>query len=216
MIEHTATHSRPCATRPPTCSKPTPGLRGAGAPGRWSTTAPTASMIDSRDFLSAKRRAETEVMLPPVPKVAFAGGSECNDDDAIWAAPHRVHAKHPGMVLLHGGSPKGADRIAACWLIIRKVPQIAFKPDFARHKNAAPFKRNDLLRAATDPRPTGPWGIVSRPERFLKAVPGTGRRLAGVAVVRRPRTLTRNGRSRRCRPRRSPASWPPSPPCSPQ
>ena len=25
------------------------------------------------------------------------------------------------------------------------MPQIAFKPDFARHKNAAPFKRNDQL-----------------------------------------------------------------------
>ncbi len=105
----------------------------------------TASMIDSRDFLAAKRRAETEVMLPPGPKVAFAGGYECNDHQAIWVALDRVHAKHPGMVLLHGGSPKGAERIAACWADTRQVPQIAFKPDFARHKNAAPFKRNDQL-----------------------------------------------------------------------
>jgi hypothetical protein len=50
----------------------------------------TASMIDSRDFLSAKRRAETEVMLPPGPKVAFAGGYECNDHEAIWTALDRV------------------------------------------------------------------------------------------------------------------------------
>ena len=49
------------------------------------------------------------------------------------------------MVLLHGGSPKGAERIAACWADTRKIPQIAFKPDFTRHKNAAPFKRNDAL-----------------------------------------------------------------------
>ena len=105
----------------------------------------TASLIDSRDFLAAKRRAETEVMLPPGPKVAFTGGYECNDHGAIWAALDRVRAKHPGMVLLHGGSPKGAERIAACWADNRHVPQIAFKPDFARHKNAAPFKRNDQL-----------------------------------------------------------------------
>ena len=105
----------------------------------------TAAMIDSRDFLAARRRAETEVMLPPGPKVAFAGGYECNDHTAIWAALDRVHAKHPGMVLLHGGSPKGAERIAACWADNRHVPQVAFKPDFARHKNAAPFKRNDTL-----------------------------------------------------------------------
>ena len=105
----------------------------------------TSAVIDSRDFLAAKRRAEAEVMVPPGPKVAFTGGYECNDHQAIWTALDRVHAKHPGMVLLHGGSPKGAERIAACWADNRKVPQVAFKPDFARHKNAAPFKRNDQL-----------------------------------------------------------------------
>ena len=31
----------------------------------------TAAMIDSRDFLAAKRRAETEVMVPSGPKVAL-------------------------------------------------------------------------------------------------------------------------------------------------
>ena len=105
----------------------------------------TSALIDSRDFLVARRRAETEVMLPPGPKVAFAGGYDCNDHTAIWAALDRVHAKHPAMVLLHGGSPKGAERIAACWADARQVPQVAFKPDFNRHKNAAPFKRNDQL-----------------------------------------------------------------------
>lgn len=105
----------------------------------------TSAVIDSRDFLAAKRRAETDVMVPPGPKVAFTGGYECNDHQAIWAALDRVHAKHPGMVLLHGGSPKGAERIAACWADNRRVPQVAFKPDFTRHKNAAPFRRNDQL-----------------------------------------------------------------------
>jgi YspA, cpYpsA-related SLOG family len=46
---------------------------------------------------------------------------------------------------LHGGSPRGAERIAAAWADNRKVPQIAFKPDWTRHAKAAPFKRNDLL-----------------------------------------------------------------------
>ena len=117
----------------------------------------TAAVIDSRDFLQAKRRAETEVMLPAGPKVAFTGGYECNDHRAIWAALDRVHAKHPGMVLLHGGSPKGAERIAACWADNRKVTQVAFKPDFARHRNAAPFKRNDQLLE------TMPIGVVVFP-----------------------------------------------------
>ncbi len=117
----------------------------------------TAAMIDSRDFLAAKRRAETEVMLPAGPKVAFTGGYECNDHQAIWAALDRVHAKHPDMVLLHGGSPKGAERIAACWADNRKVTQVAFKPDFTRHKNAAPFKRNDQLLEVM------PMGVVIFP-----------------------------------------------------
>ena len=105
----------------------------------------TAAMIDSSDFLVAKRRAETEVMLPPGPNVAFTGGYECNDHLAIWAALDRVHAKHPDMVLLHGGSPKGAELIAAKWADHRKVPQIAFKPDWTKHAKAAPCKRNDQI-----------------------------------------------------------------------
>ena len=46
----------------------------------------TAAMIDSRDFISAKRRAETEVLIPKGAKIAFTGGMDCNDHKAIWAA----------------------------------------------------------------------------------------------------------------------------------
>jgi hypothetical protein len=66
-------------------------------------------MIDSQDFLAAKRRAEIEVMLPPGPKIALTGGLDFNDHRLIWDRLDKVHAKYPGMVLLHGGSPKGAD-----------------------------------------------------------------------------------------------------------
>jgi len=105
----------------------------------------TAAMIDSRDFISAKRRADTEVLIPKGAKIAFTGGMDCNDHKAIWAALDKVHAKHAGMVLLHGGSPKGAELIAAKWADSRKVQQIAFKPDWTKHQKAAPFKRNDQL-----------------------------------------------------------------------
>src|SRR3954471_1737577 len=73
----------------------------------------TAAVIDSRDFLNAKRRAETEVLLPPGPRIAFVGGIDYNDHARIWAALDQVREKHPAMVLMHGGSPKGAERIAA-------------------------------------------------------------------------------------------------------
>ena len=104
----------------------------------------TAAMIDSRDFLSAKRRAETQVLLPAGPRIAFSGGDTA-DHATIWAKLDQVHAKHPDMVLLHGGSPKGAEKIAARWADTRNVPQIAFKPDWNRHAKAAPFKRNDAM-----------------------------------------------------------------------
>ena len=105
----------------------------------------TAAMIDSRDFLAAKRRNEAEVLLPAGPKVALTGGTEFNDHRLIWAKLDQVHAKHPDMVLLHGGSPKGAELIAAKWADARKVTQIAFKPDWTKHAKAAPFKRNDAM-----------------------------------------------------------------------
>ena len=105
----------------------------------------TSAVIDSRDFLAAKRRAETDVLLPTGPKIAFTGGVDCSDHRLIWDKLDQVHAKHPDMVLLHGGSPKGAERIAARWADHRKVPQIAFKPDWAKHARAAPFKRNDQM-----------------------------------------------------------------------
>ena len=105
----------------------------------------TAAVIDSRDFLAAKRRVETEPLHPAGPKIAFTGGIDFNDHDGIWDRLDKVHAKHPDMVLLHGGSLRGAERIAARWADHRGVPQIVFKPDWARHGKAAPFKRNDQL-----------------------------------------------------------------------
>jgi len=105
----------------------------------------TSAVIDSRDFLAAKRRAEHEVLLPTGPKIAVTGGLDFNDHRLIWDRLDRVHAKHPDMVLLHGGSPKGAELIAAKWATNRKVPQIAFKPDWTKHAKAAPFKRNDAM-----------------------------------------------------------------------
>jgi hypothetical protein len=104
----------------------------------------TAAMIDSRDMIAARRRAEIEVMLPAGPKVAFTGGAS-QDVNAIFAALDRVHAKHPDMVLLHGGNPKDAEKIASRWADHRQVPQVAFRPDWSKHAKAAPFKRNDAM-----------------------------------------------------------------------
>ena len=105
----------------------------------------TAAVIDSREFQAARRRAERERLLPPGPKVAVTGGADFNDHELIWDRLDRIRSRHPDMVLIHGGSSKGAERIAACWADSRTVPQVVFKPDWTRHGKAAPFRRNDEL-----------------------------------------------------------------------
>ncbi|CCD93335.1 conserved hypothetical protein [Bradyrhizobium sp. ORS 375] len=136
----------------------------------------TAAMIDSRDFLAAKHRAETEVMLPPGPKIALTGGPDFNDVALIWDRLDKVHAKHPDMVLLHGGSPKGAELIASKWAANRKVSQIAFKPDWTRHNKAAPFKRNDAMLA------TVPIGVMVFPGSGIQGNLADKARRLGIPV----------------------------------
>ena len=155
---------------------------GAGwtprAGSRVNRAALTATMIDSRDFLAARRRAETQVLAPPGPKIAFTGGSTCNDHARIWEALDRVLAKHPDMALLHGGAPTGAERIAACWAESRQVTHIAFKPDWTRHAKAAPFKRNDLLLE------TLPLGVLVFPGSGIQANLADKARKLGIPVWR--------------------------------
>jgi hypothetical protein len=105
----------------------------------------TASMIDSRDFIAARRKADTELFVPKGPKIAFSGGTDYADHKRIWAVFNSVLAKHPNMVLIRGGTPKGAEKAAACWADRRKVTQVAFKPDWAADGKSAPFKRNDRM-----------------------------------------------------------------------
>ena len=106
----------------------------------------TSALIDSRDFLAARRRSEAEVLMPVGPKIAFSGGLDFNDHRMIWDKLDQVHTKYPDMVLLHGGSSKGAEIIASRWADNRKVSQIAFKPDFRKYSTRqAPMKRNDAM-----------------------------------------------------------------------
>jgi hypothetical protein len=137
----------------------------------------TLAMIDSRDFLAAKRRAETEVMLPPGPRIAVSDG-DFNDPGLIWGTLDRIRTKHPDMVLLHGGSPTGAEKIAARWADHRKVPQVAFKPDWSKHHKAAPFKRNDRILE------TLPIGVVLFPGTGIQDNLADKARQMGIPVKR--------------------------------
>lgn len=120
----------------------------------------TAAMVDSREFLAARRRADNAVLIPSGTRIAITGGANYSDHRRIWDALDKVHAKHSDMVLMHGGTPTGVEQIAECWARSRTVATIAFRPDWNRHAKAAPFKRNDALLAEL------PVGVL--------AFPGTG------------------------------------------
>lgn len=141
----------------------------------------TSALIDSRDFLMARKRAEQEVLLPAGPKIAFTGGLDCNDHRLIWDSLDRVHAKYPDMVLLHGKSPKGAERIAACWADQRKVPQIGFAPEWSRHGRAAPFRRNDAMLDIL------PVGVIIFPGTGIQENLADKARKMGIPVYRMAR-----------------------------
>ncbi|MCP4561763.1 MAG: DUF2493 domain-containing protein [Bosea sp.] len=117
----------------------------------------TSAVIDSRDFLAARRRAETQVLLPPGTKIAVSGGLDFNDHQLIWDVLDKALARHPDMVLVHGGSPTGTERIAACWAENRGITEIPFKPDWKRHNRAAPFRRNDEMLSIV------PAGVIAFP-----------------------------------------------------
>ena len=120
----------------------------------------TAAMIDSRDFLDARLRQKAAALLPEGTRILFTGGADVDDHRTIWDALDRTKERHPDMILLHGATPTGAERIAACWADTRGVTQVAFRPDWNRHGKAAPFKRNDRMLEAL------PVGII--------LFPGTG------------------------------------------
>lgn len=107
----------------------------------------TAAIIDSRDYIAAKKLQESGVMVPPGTRIAFTGGAENlpgNTTARIWAILDRALARHPDMVLLHGNAP-GADKIASLWANARKVSQIAFEPDWKKDGRSCVFKRGDRM-----------------------------------------------------------------------
>ena len=104
----------------------------------------TSAAIDARDFMRARKDRETRAHLPEGTLVAIAGGKDVRDAGAIFARLDQTKAKHPDMVLAHGGGP-GVERIAAQWAERNGVDQVVCKPDWNAHGRAAPFRRNDAL-----------------------------------------------------------------------
>jgi len=120
----------------------------------------TSAVLDSRRHIDKRAYQKQRLLDPEGVRIAFTGGADCNDHVRIYAVLDKVHAQLPNMILLHGATPTGAERIAACWARDRNVPQDPYRPDWNRHKKAAPFKRNDAMLEAM------PRGVI--------VFPGTG------------------------------------------
>lgn len=112
----------------------------------------TAALLDSRDYIAARQASRLKLLAPTGTLIAFSGGTDFQDVNAIWSILDKLLAKHADLVLLNTASPTGADLIASKWAATRKVTEVTFKPDWQRHKRAAPFKRNDTV---LDMMPTG-------------------------------------------------------------
>lgn len=106
----------------------------------------TASVIDSRDFINAKRYQETNTLTPPGTLIAISGGTKFGNVDLVFSKLDAVYARFPDMILIHGGYHEGADHIASLWARNRGVTEMPFKPDFKRFgASRAGFVRNDEI-----------------------------------------------------------------------
>ena len=125
----------------------------------------TSAMIDSRDFLAAKRRAETEVLMPAGPKIAFSGGDSA-DHKLIWAKLDQIRAKHPDMVLMHGGSapkaPKRSPRAGPTHARFRRSPSSPTGPSTPRPRPSSATTRCwPSCRSASSSSPARAFRTIS-------------------------------------------------------
>lgn len=138
----------------------------------------TAAVLDAREFIAARRRREQDAKAPTGPIVAFSGGADWTDVDAVFRILDKVHGRHPDMILAHSALDRGADLIASRWAEARKVDQIPCRPDFAKFQKAAPFKRNDAMIAL------GLAGCVVFPGNGITMNLAQKAENAGVPVIR--------------------------------
>lgn len=135
-----------------------PWLPRAGA--MVNRKALTSAVLDSRRHIDKRAYQDARVLNPDGTRIALSAGPGFNDHRLIYETLDRAHAQYPDMILMHGATPTGGERIAACWGRDRNVPLDPRKPDWAKHSRAAPFKRNDAILEAM------PKGVI--------IFPGTG------------------------------------------
>lgn len=102
----------------------------------------TSTVVNSRDFIKARRWADAQVLMPPGTRIAVSSGPKFDDVRFIFAVLDKIRAKVPDMVLLHGATDSGGEKIAVRWADLRNVPSVPYEPDWGLGR-AAPFRRND-------------------------------------------------------------------------
>jgi hypothetical protein len=103
----------------------------------------TSSMIEAKDYLANRERAQTLRSVPEGTLVAVTGTASYTDTNRAFGALDALLAKYPDLILIHGGYNKGIDKIAQSWAQLRKVRTIKCAPDFKTYgKSKAPFARN--------------------------------------------------------------------------
>ncbi len=107
----------------------------------------TGAVFEAKTLLDAADREEAERNKVAGTKIAVAGDADWIESAPIWKRLDAALARCPDMVLCHKAS-RGAERIAAAWAKSRKVPQILFRPNWAAHNRAAPFRANDEMLTA--------------------------------------------------------------------
>lgn len=107
----------------------------------------TAAQIDARAALQAKRARAQGAAEPGTDLIAFRGAPRADtalDASRIFDALNWAMAQRPAMKLGVTGLA-GAERLAMRWAQQKGVDVILARPDFDRHRTAAPFRANDAL-----------------------------------------------------------------------
>jgi hypothetical protein len=116
--------------------------RGSARPSRA-----TAAMIDAKDAMRARDQRTRQDHDPGCTVVAFRGSPNATtlvDANRVFDALNWAHEQYPDMALATCGAP-GAEKLALRWAQQKKVRVILARPEFEKHKGAAPFKANDQV-----------------------------------------------------------------------
>ncbi|WP_419901180.1 DUF2493 domain-containing protein [Kiloniella sp.] len=129
----------------------------------------TASVIDAKDFLKARKVNETLVHLPKGTPILFSGDQKITDMDKVTGVLDRLLKKYADMYLVTTGNAKGGDLIAGQWARTNKVQVVQF--GIRQKGKKAPFDRNREIFTELTPALTivfGQGGIQQHLRKLAK------------------------------------------------